>query len=162
MASRKLFYGRPGYIYPYPETETSQNDQDLFEFDESDIYDQDERLPTSFDAKNSIPISRLSRKPAKTSDSAASHRKTKPAAGSLPVNVPDWSKILKSEYKCRCKRDSDDDDDGGGWERTPPHEYLARRRGWSFSVHEGNGRTLKGRDLWRLRNAIWEKTGFQD
>jgi hypothetical protein len=32
----------------------------------------------------------------------------------------------------------------------------------SFSVREGAGRTLKGRDLRRVRNAIWEKTGFQD
>ncbi|XP_010553009.1 PREDICTED: uncharacterized protein LOC104823238 [Tarenaya hassleriana] len=169
MASRKLFYGKPSYIYPYPETETSQNDHNLFDFDESDLYNHDNQFPTSFDAKKPIPILRSSRKPAKTADSASGNRKTKPTSGSLPVNVPDWSKILKSEYRCRCKRDGDDYDDdddedggGGGRVRTPPHEYLARRRGSSFSVHEGNGRTLKGRDLWRVRNAIWEKTGFQD
>ncbi|CAN1253193.1 hypothetical protein LINPERPRIM_LOCUS8253 [Linum perenne] len=46
--------------------------------------------------------------------------------------------------------------------RVPPHELLARTRIASFSVHEGIGRTLKGRDLSRVRNAIWEKTGFQD
>ncbi|CAI0453018.1 unnamed protein product [Linum tenue] len=39
---------------------------------------------------------------------------------------------------------------------------MARTRIASFSVHEGVGRTLKGRDLSRVRNAIWEKTGFQD
>ncbi|GMN24762.1 hypothetical protein TIFTF001_000695 [Ficus carica] len=30
------------------------------------------------------------------------------------------------------------------------------------SLPEGIGRTLKGRDLSRVRNAIWEKTGFED
>ncbi|CAI0540623.1 unnamed protein product [Linum tenue] len=39
---------------------------------------------------------------------------------------------------------------------------MVRTRIASFSVHEGVGRTLKGRDLSRVRNAIWEKTGFQD
>ncbi|KAL2536810.1 hypothetical protein Fot_18201 [Forsythia ovata] len=39
---------------------------------------------------------------------------------------------------------------------------MARTRMASFSVHEGIGRTLKGRDLSTVRNAIWEKTGFQD
>ena len=51
-------------------------------------------------------------------------------------------------------------DASGG--RLPPHEFLARTRMASFSVHEGVGRTLKGRDLSRVRNAIFEKIGFQD
>ncbi|CAN4097183.1 unnamed protein product [Withania somnifera] len=46
----------------------------------------------------------------------------------------------------------------------PPHEWLAKRLGRrqisSFSVCEGVGRTLKGRDLSRVRNAILTKTGF--
>ncbi|GAA0164334.1 hypothetical protein LIER_19997 [Lithospermum erythrorhizon] len=91
-------------------------------------------------------------------------------AASVPVNVPDWSKILKEEYRENRRRDSDDDEDddvyGGDDDRIPPHEYVARHmaraRIASFSVHEGVGRTLKGRDLSRVRNAIWEKTGFQD
>ncbi|GKD91693.1 putative senescence regulator S40 [Tanacetum coccineum] len=53
----------------------------------------------------------------------------------------------------------DDDDNEDDW--LPPHEYLARVRSASFSVHEGVGRTLKGRDLSRLRNAIWKQTGFE-
>ncbi|KAK4386701.1 hypothetical protein Sango_2540700 [Sesamum angolense] len=56
------------------------------------------------------------------------------------------------------KTDDDDDD-----EMVPPHEYLARRLASaqiaSFSMCEGVGRTLKGRDLSKLRNAIL-KTGF--
>ncbi|KAK1373603.1 Senescence regulator [Heracleum sosnowskyi] len=83
-------------------------------------------------------------------------------AKSLPVNVPDWSKILKGEYVGECTRNDDVEDDVAGYDWVAPHEYLARTRVASYSVHEGVGRTLKGRDLSRVRNAIWEKTGFQD
>ncbi|KAI3473994.1 hypothetical protein Pfo_028782 [Paulownia fortunei] len=70
---------------------------------------------------------------------------------SLPVNIPDWSQ--------NPQRRAEEDD---GNDRIPPHEYLARTRVASFSVHEGIGRTLKGRDLSRVRNAIWKQTGFED
>ncbi|CAN1182147.1 hypothetical protein LINPERPRIM_LOCUS40699 [Linum perenne] len=90
-------------------------------------------------------------------------------SSSLPVNIPDWSKILKDEYRGNGRRVVDDDEDeddeedgGGGGEWVPPHELLARQRIASLSVQEGIGRTLKGRDMSRVRNAIWEKTGFQD
>lgn len=86
------------------------------------------------------------------------------SVSSLPVNVPEWSKLVKqrdySEFECE-----EEDDDG---DRVPPHEFIARRLAKrrsgcpSFSVYQGVGRTLKGRDLSRLRNAIWEITGFQD
>ncbi|CAA0400365.1 unnamed protein product [Arabidopsis thaliana] len=144
------------------------SDENVFEFDESDIHNLgDHQLPNSFDAKRSISISRLRRKPTKTGDSG-NREITK--TGSLPVNIPDWSKILKSEYRGHAIPDDDSDDDDeddddsndGGRRMIPPHEYLARRRGSSFTVHEGIGGTAKGRDLRRLRNAIWEKIGFQD
>ncbi|XP_057536510.1 protein S40-4-like [Amaranthus tricolor] len=55
--------------------------------------------------------------------------------------------------------DDDDDDD-----MVPPHEFLAKKLARSqissFSVYEGIGRTLKGRDLSKVRNAILTKTGF--
>ncbi|KAM0907133.1 hypothetical protein ACQ4PT_016324 [Festuca glaucescens] len=90
---------------------------------------------------------------------------------SMPVNIPDWSKILGAEYgggggsAGAGRWPSDDRGDAygeGGW--VPPHEQLMcrERAAASFSVREGAGRTLKGRDLRRVRNAIWEKTGFQD
>ncbi|CAD5194981.1 unnamed protein product [Musa acuminata subsp. malaccensis] len=94
------------------------------------------------------------------------------AASSLPVNIPDWSKILGNCYggsnsSSRDWWEEDDDEDGGvggsvAGPVIPPHELLCRSRAASFSVHEGVGCTLKGRDLNRVRNAIWEKTGFQD
>ncbi|XWS43388.1 hypothetical protein CRYUN_Cryun16bG0099000 [Craigia yunnanensis] len=57
-------------------------------------------------------------------------------------------------------------DEEGEQEMLPPHEIVARGSGVSpkttFSVLEGVGRTLKGRDLRQVRNAIWRKTGFLD
>lgn len=91
------------------------------------------------------------------------------AAASLPVNVPDWAKILKEEYRgnngsygSRLADVEEDDDFVAGGVVIPPHELLWRNRAASLSVQEGIGRTLKGRDLRRVRNAIFEKTGFQD
>ncbi|KAF5727451.1 hypothetical protein HS088_TW22G01144 [Tripterygium wilfordii] len=119
-----------------------------FELDESDIYNLSATRSDSPEFRGGTP-------------------------SSLPVSIPDWSKILKDENRDNRRRVSDDEDDyadGGdsfeGEARIPPHELLARQmartRIASFSVHEGIGRTLKGRDLSRVRNAIWEKTGFQD
>lgn len=113
---------------------------------------------------------------------------TPPHQSSAPVNIPDWSKILKEKSKknlwddaCDAHNDDDhgggrkfhhvkvdglvsDDDGGDGDDMLPPHEYLARRLAStqiaSFSMCEGVGRTLKGRDLSNLRNAILTKTGF--
>ncbi|OEL32815.1 hypothetical protein BAE44_0006166 [Dichanthelium oligosanthes] len=111
----------------------------------------------------------------------AAPSKPKPRGGgggpaSVPVNIPDWSKILGAEYAGSCAaargwaaHDDAFAEDGsgcgsGGRRWVPPHEMLQcrERAAASFSVREGAGRTLKGRDLRRVRNAIWEKTGFQD
>ncbi|KAF3321803.1 Senescence regulator [Carex littledalei] len=64
------------------------------------------------------------------------------------------------------------DEAGGGDDYTdmsemlPPHEIVARRMGntplTASSCLEGVGRTLKGRDLRRVRNAVWRQTGFLD
>lgn len=58
-------------------------------------------------------------------------------------------------------------DAGGGFdgeeEVLPPHEMVARAQKMAtLSVVEGAGRTLKGRDLRRVRNAVWQQTGFLD
>jgi len=152
-----------------------------FELDESDIYHHTTTLSISPDFRKPVLSPRLVKK--STSAAAAcrptdSREKTGGTPSSLPVNIPDWSRILKNEYRRgsdvvddRGDVDDDDDDVDGddyfdGGVRVPPHELLvrqmARSRIASFSVHEGIGRTLKGRDLGRVRNAIWEKTGFQD
>ncbi|KAG8634361.1 uncharacterized protein LOC110607681 [Manihot esculenta] len=96
---------------------------------------------------------------------------------SAPVNIPDWSKIYGKNTRIHssaddgehpdneCYRDDvNDNDDGEGDEMVPPHEWIARKLARSqissSSVYEGIGRTLKGRDLSKVRNAILAKTGF--
>lgn len=79
-------------------------------------------------------------------------------ATSAPVNVPDWSKIYRVD-SVESLHDSDDGLDDA--ELVPPHEYLAREYTRSRnSVFEGLGRTLKGRDMSRVRDAVWSQTGF--
>lgn len=102
---------------------------------------------------------------------------------SAPMNIPDWSKIYRKNSRARpwvddvedgndagnthqiYVHDDDDDDDGGEDDDiVPPHEWIARKLASSqissFSVCEGIGRTLKGRDLSKVRNAVLTKTGF--
>ncbi|KAK6917299.1 Senescence regulator S40 [Dillenia turbinata] len=94
-------------------------------------------------------------------DSVASPRAGRHMATSAPVNVPDWHNILRVD-SVDSLHDSDDDRDS---EWVPPHEYLAReyarsRKMAATSVFEGVGRTLKGRDMSRVRDAVWSQTGF--
>ncbi|GMI77514.1 hypothetical protein like AT1G11700 [Hibiscus trionum] len=82
-------------------------------------------------------------------------------ATSAPLNVPDWSKI----YRADSVESMHDSDDGGESDMMPPHEYLAREyarneKSGGASVCEGVGRTLKGRDMRRVRDAVWSQTGF--
>lgn len=91
---------------------------------------------------------------------------------SAPVNIPGWSQMVwkekKNENYCRRSHeiihDKSGDDVGMDFQIIPPHELMARqlaqREITSFSVYEGVGRTLKGRDLSRVRNAVWTRTGF--
>ncbi|KAK9061537.1 hypothetical protein SSX86_018719 [Deinandra increscens subsp. villosa] len=158
MAASKSYFARPTYRYISDEIDVGSAGSDsMFELDESDVWN----VAVSPELRKTVPSSRHT----KRSSSAAVKRggEVGGTAASLPVSVPDWSKILKQDYTENRRRDSDDDDDdySSGEERIPPHEFLARTRMASFSVHEGIGRTLKGRDLSRVRNAIWEKTGFE-
>jgi hypothetical protein len=86
------------------------------------------------------------------------------------MSIPDWQKILGVEYRDHhagaWELDGHDDDAGHGGNgragMVPPHELAWRSRAASLSVHEGIGRTLKGRDLSRVRDAVWKRTGFED
>ncbi|KAK0585558.1 hypothetical protein LWI29_030453 [Acer saccharum] len=171
MASRKVFPANPNYIYPTPGGSIASDS--LFEFDDADTWrssDQSATMESNNNNKKPIPSSRSSKRLSKKSfDLGGDHNhnlhRIPVAPASLPVNIPDWSKILKEEYTEHSKRESDDGGDENNVDDedlVPPHEYLAMRRGASFSVHEGIGRTLKGRDLRRVRNAIWQKVGFED
>ncbi|WMV44419.1 hypothetical protein MTR67_037804 [Solanum verrucosum] len=81
---------------------------------------------------------------------------------SVPVNVP----MIPKKAPRSDLADVEIDDDDGDDEMLPPHEIVARGSARSlkttFSVLEGVGRTLKGRDLCRVRNAVFRQTGFLD
>ncbi|PRQ32469.1 putative senescence regulator S40 [Rosa chinensis] len=87
---------------------------------------------------------------------------------SAPVNIPVLASAMRKQHELEAvvdeEDDNDDDDDDG--EMLPPHEIVARSSAHSpmlaCSVLEGVGRTLKGRDLRRVRNAVWRRTGFLD
>ncbi|MCL7029375.1 hypothetical protein MKW94_016926 [Papaver nudicaule] len=173
MATRKNYLGKSNYRFL--DNNLMMNSDTMFEFDESSLWNSNHHQITSADQfKKSIPSSR--RKSNRKDDIGVDHG-TNNTARSLPVNIPDWSKILREEVIRNVDYVTDDDDDeeddeedfdndrGGGNGRIPipPHVFLARRNQISsFSVHEGVGRTLKGRDLSRVRDAIWQKTGFED
>ena len=87
----------------------------------------------------------------------------RPVAASAPVEVPAWRSrfaVPDPEPALLFEMEMDDDDGkagAGGW--VPPHVYLARRQARA-SVVDGAGRTLKGRDMSRVRDAVWSRTGF--
>jgi hypothetical protein len=159
MASsrKKSFLSRTSYIFPTSSESTETNfttkssEKTELEFDEAEIWNMSysNSNTTTTEPKKSIPgLKRVSRK-------MEANNKVNPiASSSLPMNIPDWSK--------KNKENSDDDGDYDEVIHLHPHEYLARTRGASLSVHEGKGRTLKGRDLRSVRNAIWKKVGFED
>ncbi|KAM7265811.1 hypothetical protein ACFE04_003494 [Oxalis oulophora] len=179
MGSRKFFQTKPNYVFPNNSTDDDDDhNNNTFEFDEADMFN-----PSSNGSKSVMVNKKTNYNSclSKLINSSSSFNKkinindhgNRTASSSLPVNVPDWSKILKKEdHHIKVTSDAIDqgfddddddddvDDDQNKW--VPPHEYLAQRRGASFSVHEGRGRTLKGSDLSRVRNAIFEKMGFED
>lgn len=155
MATGKTYYQRPSHRFLPTDRSYQVASDSGFEFDESDLYSDspDFRRNQFKSSRNGI----------KQSGKSSPAKVTATTACSLPMNVPDWSKILREENRHNRRRSIENDDedcmDGG---RLPPHEYLARTRMASFSVHEGAGRTLKGRDLSRVRNAVFEKIGILD
>ncbi|KAK4403696.1 hypothetical protein Sango_0738200 [Sesamum angolense] len=82
---------------------------------------------------------------------------------SAPVNVPVWPERHREGYGksnlWRFDEVEDDDEEKGEEKMIPPHVIVARSHVTS-SVFEGVGRTLKGRDLCRVRNAVFQKTGL--
>lgn len=165
-ASRMISRPTPAHNRPYAP------DDAVFEFDEPDLlWSSDDDAP--YDPRKPQPrsLKKLQRRPSSAAEAPPSQAAAAAAAAaaSLPVNIPDWAKILQGDYGEHQRgregaevfggSDGEVEDDG---DRVPPHEFLARRRGASLSVHEGVGRTLKGRDLRRVRNAIWKKVGFED
>ncbi|XP_073286664.1 uncharacterized protein [Primulina huaijiensis] len=87
---------------------------------------------------------------------------------SAPVNVPVIpealrKKVMEFEGVLPEEEEEEEEVEGNGV-ILPPHEVVAVRHSpiLACSVMEGVGRTLKGRDLRQVRNAVWRKTGFSD
>ncbi|CAA7017795.1 unnamed protein product [Microthlaspi erraticum] len=167
MATSKCYYPRPSHRFFTSEQQvTSASD---FELDEWDLYNTGSDSTSSFSFGDLTISSGRTGANRKSRTGSVSDKFSGTAASSLPVNVPDWSKILGEESRRRRQVSNEEVVDGeetvacgGGTRRVPPHELLASRRMASFSVHEGAGRTLKGRDLSRVRNTIFKITGFED
>ncbi|KAK8961679.1 hypothetical protein KSP40_PGU013652 [Platanthera guangdongensis] len=96
----------------------------------------------------------------KAFEGGSAEAKSAPVAASLP----DWPRTGTCRFEPTPavvgsgKKEEEEEEE---W--VPPHEYLAREHGRSelaTSVLEGAGRTLKGRDMSRVRNAVWSQTGF--
>ncbi|KAJ3687347.1 hypothetical protein LUZ61_016511 [Rhynchospora tenuis] len=94
-----------------------------------------------------------------------SRRHVAGTASSAPVNVPDWTGLLQNESGhsgnrpgCYGEVESEWKEDEGEW--VPPHQWARARGGTTASVFEGVGRTLKGRDMSQVRDAVWSRTGF--
>ncbi|GLU19161.1 hypothetical protein SLE2022_354250 [Rubroshorea leprosula] len=113
-------------------------------------------LLSSYRMIPSIPKPPLERLPLSSSSLGRHHQ-------SAPVNVPLMAKAVGKHSEFDDDYGENDDEEG---EMLPPHEIVARNMAQSpmlsCSVLEGVGRTLKGRDLRQVRNAIWRQTGFLD
>ncbi|KAF7803251.1 Senescence regulator [Senna tora] len=94
-------------------------------------------------------------KSSKSSSNSSRRRSTK-MSNSLPLNIPE--SILRCIDSDEEQLEEEWDDEG----MVPPHVIVGRRIAgkMAFSVCTGNGRTLKGRDLSRVRNSILRMTGF--
>uniref|UniRef100_A0A0D9W4Q3 Uncharacterized protein n=1 Tax=Leersia perrieri TaxID=77586 RepID=A0A0D9W4Q3_9ORYZ len=113
--------------------------------------------PTSSSAARAIP---MTPRPKNAGPAAPYHQ-------SAPVKVP----VHPPRKQEMVKWDELDDDDflrNGDAAMLPPHEMVARASAGGagpaapFSMLEGAGRTLKGRDLRRVRDAVLRQTGFLD
>ncbi|XP_022720617.1 uncharacterized protein LOC111278272 [Durio zibethinus] len=164
----------------------SMRDED---FDEEEVWSYEKKedsSPTLRKSRESSTSSSAWRLPStprmigRVTNSSASHETKLAQQSSAPMNIPDWSKIYGKHANMESSRNGswvdnrdgmvyDDEDYGGCGEDedediVPPHEWLARKLARSqissFSVCEGMGRTLKGRDLSKVRNAVLTKTGF--
>ncbi|KAF7823216.1 Senescence regulator [Senna tora] len=151
-----------GILAALPENEPSPNARNG-----SHLFHKASVSSTSSSSSRSIPAipkPPQDRIPLHTSSSSSSSVKYPQSA---PVNVPVLTPAMMKARSRHREFDEDVDDEGDeGEEMLPPHEIVARNSAQSpmlaYSVLEGAGRTLKGRDLRQVRNAVWRQTGFLD
>lgn len=79
---------------------------------------------------------------------------------STPITIPSTpNTVLWHDQRNLLKEEEFTDD------QVPPHVQVSRKRNTgklAFPLCSGQGRTLKGRDLRDVRNAVWRMTGFLD
>ncbi|CAL0333966.1 unnamed protein product [Lupinus luteus] len=152
-----------GILAALPENETSpnlRNGSQLF-------HNHKASISSSSSASSSPSSSRLiPRPPSQDRNSSSSALSVKLHHQSAPVNVPTLSEEMKKARRRHREFDEHDDHEEQEEEMLPPHEIVARSSAKTLklacSVLEGAGRTLKGRDLRRVRNAVWRQIGFLD
>ncbi|KAL3618776.1 hypothetical protein CASFOL_037438 [Castilleja foliolosa] len=85
-------------------------------------------------------------------------------ARSAPIKIPVISAAVQRRARELEDAVSDGKEEEGNVMTLPPHELAESRYSpmLACSVMEGVGRTLKGRDLRQVRNAIWRRTGLID
>ncbi|KAJ3674867.1 hypothetical protein LUZ60_005483 [Juncus effusus] len=140
---------------------------DLPDLEESDVWSTLEPDHEPITGRNMGGLSRTFNSSYSTTNPnrPTGRRHVSSVASSAPVNVPDWSALIRvgsnqSGHKPVYYGQMERDDDDGEW--VPPHQWAQTRSGSGSraSVFEGVGRTLKGRDMSRVRDAVWSQTGF--
>lgn len=160
------------------------------DFEEEEVWaavkERTDESPNSRRTKDSTGSSATRRRPTPSKLIPRSNASPESSAGggafrqSAPVAIPDWSKIYKHKgssesrsyrfhgeeggQNSRTDNASDEEEEEDDDDEVPPHEWLAKKMARSqissFSMCEGAGRTLKGRDLSKVRNAVLTRTGF--
>ncbi|KAF9620605.1 hypothetical protein IFM89_013631 [Coptis chinensis] len=90
-------------------------------------------------------------------------KKKNMSSGSSPINIQGNATSSRSWSSYSDSSDESDQFEDEDQEMVPPHVLVARRnarKSTAFSVCTGNGRTLKGRDLSKVRNSVLRMTGF--
>jgi Senescence regulator len=77
---------------------------------------------------------------------------------STPIAIPSTSSTVLLSDRSNWLEECTD-------KPVPPHVLMSRKRNTenlAFPLCSGQGRTLKGRDLSDVRDAVWRMTGFLD
>ncbi|KAK2967838.1 hypothetical protein RJ640_001780 [Escallonia rubra] len=137
MAASKSYFARANYRFISTDRDCPIGPDSGFELDESDVWSSVGGGVVSPDYRKSVVSSRKKLlAAAKRAEAVVGG-----TASSLPVNIPDWAKILKEDYKDNRRRDNDDDVDGEDldavllefwelvWSMIGPNECLWRGGG---------------------------------
>ncbi|GAB4859795.1 hypothetical protein Ancab_011275 [Ancistrocladus abbreviatus] len=113
--------------------------------------------PSSSSSARMIPV--LPRPPVERQSSSVKYRQSAPVSVPMMLREDQFRRYEGGGFDYEDDEEEEEDDDA---EMLPPHEIVARQSAnspvLSCSVLEGAGRTLKGRDLRQVRNAVFRQT----